>query len=201
MAPSIHAQKPEAMPEILKRKLLHEGWNRFWLVTVRLDNGDRIERIVEDHGAVAAVLPYNPERKCATLVRQFRAPAFIADERADLQEAVAGVVEDGDPAECGKREAMEETGLELHNLEYVASPWSTPGLSTERMHLYLATYGEADRVGTGGGLDEEHENITVEEVPLAVLAGMADRGEIDDLKTFTLVQTLRLRRPELFELP
>jgi hypothetical protein len=28
---------------------------------------------------------------------------------------------------------------------------------------------------------------------------MADRGELSDLKTFALVQTLRLRQPELFQ--
>ena len=36
------------------------------------------------------------------------------------------------------------------------------------------------------------------EVPLAELRDMADRNALDDMKTLCLVQTLRLRRPELF---
>ena len=76
--------------------------------------------------------------------------------------------------------------------------WSIPGSSTERINLYLAPYAASDRIGDGGGLDHEHENITVVERPLAELARMADGGEIDDLKTLALVQTLRLRRPDLF---
>jgi len=35
-------------------------------------------------------------------------------------------------------------------------------------------------------------------MPLADLAGMADRAELTDLKTLTLVLALRVRHPELF---
>ncbi len=73
-----------------------------------------------------------------------------------------------------------------------------PGVSTERLHLFLAPYRAADRTGEGGGLAEEHENIVVVETALGDLAGMADRGEIEDLKTLALVQSLRLRHPALF---
>jgi hypothetical protein len=73
-----------------------------------------------------------------------------------------------------------------------------PGISTELMHLYLAPYGPGDRTGAGGGVAGEHENITIVEMKLFDLAAMADRGELVDLKTLALVQTLRLRRPDLF---
>lgn len=98
----------------------------------------------------------------------------------------------------GRREAIEETGLELGPLERVACAWSTPGLSTERMEIFLAAYCEADRTGGGDGLDEEQENIKAVELPLSELARMADDGRLEDLKTLFLVQTLRLKRPELF---
>jgi len=38
----------------------------------------------------------------------------------------------------------------------------------------------------------------VVELPLAELAARADEGRLDDMKTMLLVQTLRLRRPDLF---
>jgi nudix-type nucleoside diphosphatase (YffH/AdpP family) len=115
-----------------------------------------------------------------------------------MLEAPAGLLDEDDPEECARREALEEVGLSLTSLEPVAPVWSMPGISTERMHLYLAPYGPTDRTGEGGGISDEHENITVCEMKLAELAAMADRGEITDLKTFALVQTLRLRRPDLF---
>jgi hypothetical protein len=73
-----------------------------------------------------------------------------------------------------------------------------PGVSTERMDLYLAAYDEGDRTGSGGGLAEEHENITTIEMPLAELAALADSGKLNDAKSLLLVQTLRLKRPDLF---
>jgi hypothetical protein len=53
-------------------------------------------------------------------------------------------------------------------------------------------------VSGGGGAKGEHEDITVMELALRELAAMADAGTLADMKTFALVQTLRLRRPELF---
>ena len=72
------------------------------------------------------------------------------------------------------------------------------GVSTEQMDLFLAEYSQSDRVSAGGGIDEEHENIEVIEMPLAELAAMTDSGALKDMKALVLVQTLRLRRPEMF---
>jgi hypothetical protein len=66
------------------------------------------------------------------------------------------------------------------------------------MDLFLAEYSAADRVTAGGGLADEHEEIEVIEMPLRDLAAMIDGGEGMDMKLMLLVQTLRLRRGELF---
>ena len=185
------------MVEILSVKPVHQGWSSFSLVTFRLDNGSSIVREIEDHGCAAAVLPYDPDRRTALLVRQFRGPVWIA-KGEDFLEPPAGIIEDGeDPGDCARREAFEETGLKLGPLEPVGSYWSSPGVSTERTWLYLAAYAAADRTAAGGGVDE-HENIEVVETPLAELAARLDRGELGDLKMLALAQALKLRRPELF---
>jgi len=177
---------------------VHTGRSKFLILTVRLRDGQTMRREIEDHGAAVCVLPYDPERRTAILVRQFRAPVFFSANQEETLEAIAGIVESSDPQECGRREAFEEAGLELKTLEHVGSVWTMPGVSTERMHLYLATCREGDRVGPGGGLKEAHENTAVAELALGELAAMADSGELDDMKTALLVQTLRLRRPDLF---
>ena len=183
---------------IIGTDTVHKGRSKFLILTVQLPDGQTMRREVEDHGAAVCVLPYDPERRTAILVRQFRAPVFLATQQEELLEAIAGIVESDDPAECGRREAMEEAGLALKAMEPVGSAWTMPGVSTERMHLYLAPCREADRTGPGGGLADAHEHTTMVELPLAELAARADDGRLDDMKTMVLVQTLRLRRPELF---
>ncbi|AWN49952.1 NUDIX hydrolase [Methylobacterium terrae] len=163
-----------------------------------MPDGSRIGREVEDHGPAVAVLPYDPERRVALLVRQFRTPPCFVDGTASVLEAPAGLREEDDPEACARREAFEEAGLRLSRLEPAGRVWSLPGLSTERMDLFLAPYRAVDRTGAGGGLAEEHESVEVVELALSDLAGMAERGEVADMKTLCLVQTLRLRHPELF---
>jgi nudix-type nucleoside diphosphatase (YffH/AdpP family) len=184
--------------EITGIETLHQGWARLLIVTIRLPGGETIRREVEDHGRAVCVLPYDPQRRTAVLVRQFRAPPFLVAGESETVEAIAGIVEDGDPARTAEREAREEAGLRLRGLEHVVTAWTMPGLSTERMDFYLATYGATDRVADGGGLANEHENIVVVEMQLADLADLADKGRLTDTKTLLLVQTLRLRHPDLF---
>jgi nudix-type nucleoside diphosphatase (YffH/AdpP family) len=184
--------------KIIRTRALYSGWAKFLVATIRLPSGHTIKREIEDHGGAACVLPYDPERRTAILVRQFRAPVFYAKAEEDTLEAIAGVMEEADPAECARREAREEASLELESLEHVASAWTMPGISTEHMHFYFAVYRMAPELGTMGGLASDHEQTTVVETGLRELAAMADDLRLDDVKTLLLVQTLRLRRPSLF---
>jgi nudix-type nucleoside diphosphatase (YffH/AdpP family) len=184
--------------QITEIETKHDGWSKFRLVTVRLADGKTLRREVEDHGTAVGVLPYDPQRRVAVLIRQLRVPVVFATGEEDMFEAAAGVVEAGeDPADCARRETEEETGLKIDSLEFVTTAWSMPGISTERMALYLAPYRENDRIGAGGGVDHD-EDITVVEMPLGELAALVDAGGLNDMKALVLVQTLRLRRPDLF---
>lgn len=177
---------------------LYEGWRKLLKFTVQMPDGRTMVREVLNSQDAAAVLPYDPERRKVILVRQFRVPVMHVEGHADLLEAVAGMLDGGGPEECARREAMEEAGLRLDRLEPVGRAWSAPGITTERLHLFLARYSAADRVGEGGGIAEEHEEIEVLEIGVDELAGMLERNAIADMKTLILVQALRIRHPELF---
>ena len=193
---------PEAPPprpaSVLDIKVLHDGWGRFLMARLRLGDGQEVDREVEDHGRAVAVLPYDPERRVALLVRQMRTPALVGAGLQDMLEAPAGRLETDDPAACAVREAFEEVGVKLDALEPVVASWTMPAVSTEVMHLFLAPFSEKDMRGTGGGLPEEGEDIVVETVPLRRLAAMADAGDLVDAKTLILLLSLRHRRPDLF---
>jgi nudix-type nucleoside diphosphatase (YffH/AdpP family) len=184
--------------EILGSTVAYSGWNRMLVATVRTAGGAEIKRSVEDHGAAVALLPFDPRRRCALLVRQLRVPVLMAEGAPTLLEAPAGILDSDDPAACARREAMEEAGLELADLVALGKVYPMPGISTERIHLFLAEYDVASRVAEGGGLAEENEEIEIVEMDLSELAALADAGSLNDLKTFALVQALRLRRPDLF---
>ena len=185
-------------PEILKREIVYAGYMRVERLTLRLDGGDVVIREVESHGESAAVLPYDPDARVALIVSLLRAPPFDRAGELAVEEACAGMIEDGDPEATARREALEELGVRLDAVEFVARVWPSPGVSAERASLFLAPYAPTDRIAAGGGVASEHENITVIERPLGELAAAADAGRIDDHKLLTLVQTLRLRRPDLF---
>ncbi|WP_407664047.1 NUDIX domain-containing protein [Microvirga alba] len=182
-----------------KVNTLHEGWRRLLLLTIRIPDGRLIEREVFDSGDAAAVLPYDPIRRRAILIRQFRAPVMHSGDDDTLIEVIAGLLDGAEPEACARREAMEEAGVRLRALELVGALWSAPGATTERAHLFLAPYALADRVAEGGGLAEEHENIEVLEVDLDDLARMVRDNTITDLKTLALAQALLIRHPALFE--
>jgi len=175
----------------------YRGWCTLYVATIRLADGRLITREIEDHGAAACVLPYDPVRRTALLIRQLRAPPLHVAGEPTIVEAPAGLIDPGEDAPAtARREAMEEVGVRLTSLEQVSNAWTMPGLSAERMPLFLGTYSQHDRVGAGGG--ESGEQIEVVEMTLRELATMADAGTLADLKTFALVQSLRLRKPDLF---
>ena len=188
-----------ALSKIADSTLVYDGWTKVERIAFAMPDGALVERHIEQHGDGVAVLAYDPERRKALLVAMPRPPVIRCGEEADLLEAIAGGIAEGeDPEDCARREAMEEAGVRLGALELVANVWTMPVLSTERIGLYLAAYSAADRVGAGGGASGEHENISVHELALDDLWADASAGRLTDHKTLTLVQALRIRSPELF---
>lgn len=184
--------------ELRTLETVYRGYMTLMVATLAAPDGASFRREIEHHGNAVAVLPYDPERRTALLVSLPRAPAIWAGGPPELVEAPAGMIDGEDPEDCVRREALEEAGVQLGALEPVASVFASPGVSSERLRLYLAPYTASDRVAAGGGLDHEHELITVMELPLDELWSQVERGGIEDLKTLTLTLALRVRRPDLF---
>lgn len=178
---------------------VYDGWRKILKMSVQMPDGRTMIREVLDSGDAAAVLPYDLERRKVILIRQFRAPVMHVDGHADLVEAVAGLLDDDEPEACARRESMEEAGLRVEQLEHLGRFWSAPGMTTERLHLFLAPYTEADRIGEGGGLAHEHEEIEVLEVSFEEIANLAASNAIADMKTMILVQALQMKHPRFFK--
>jgi len=187
-----------ATVELRKVETVYQGYVTLLMATFTGADGEAFSREIEHHGRAACVLPYDPERKMALLVNLPRAPVIWAGGPPELLEAPAGMVENEDPEDTAVREAMEECGVLLRRLEPVGSPFSSPGVSSERVDLFLAAYSPQDRTAAGGGLAGENEHIDLQEVPLSLLWSWVEQRKIEDLKSLALILALKVRRPELF---
>lgn len=149
-----------------------------------------------DRGNGAAILLYDVERGSVLLTRQFRYPAYVNDHPDGmLLETAAGLLDDDDPEDAIRREAAEETGHTVGELEHVFDVYMSPGSVTERLHFYAAPYGPSTRTSEGGGVGDEGEDIEVVELPFAQALKMIRSGEIVDAKTIMLLQWAALSGP------
>jgi nudix-type nucleoside diphosphatase (YffH/AdpP family) len=149
-----------------------------------------------DRGNGAVILLYDAERRTVLLTRQFRYPVYV-NGHADgmLVEAAAGLLDDDAPEAAIRREAIEETGHEVGELEHVFDVYMSPGSVTERLHFYAAPYSPGSRVAAGGGLADDGEDIEVVELPFTEALAMIADGRIADAKTIMLLHWAALAGP------
>src|ERR1700761_9412098 len=121
------------MPRIVRSRLAYDGYAKVTVLTLDDAPGDEHSREVVSFGQSACVLPYDPDRRVALVVRLPRAPLLFEGIEPYLIEAPAGMIAPGESADTTiRREAMEEAGLELTALESVAFCWPSPGVLAER---------------------------------------------------------------------
>jgi len=141
-----------------------------------------------DRGNGAALLPYNLARRTVVLVRQFRYPAYVNGYDDLMIEAAAGLLDDASPEARIRAEAEEETGYRLGAVSKVFEAFMSPGSVTEKLHFFVAEYEPRMRVGSGGGIADEGEDIEVLELPIDSALAMIADGRIADAKTIMLLQ-------------
>lgn len=156
-----------------------------------------MSRELFERGQAAVVLPYDPARDTVVLIEQFRIGAYAAGLAPWLIEPVAGIVEPGEtPEDVARREALEEAGCEIAELEPIGTVLSTPGGCSELVHLYC---GRVDSAGVGGihGLDHEHEDIRAFTLPADTALERLARCEYNNASTVMTLQWLALNRERL----
>jgi len=138
-------------------------------------------------GAVAVVAVTDEAE--IVLVEQHRIPMG-----GPCIELPAGLAGDGDDPEedfalAARRELLEETGYEAKTMTHLMRVCTSPGLTSETIDLFRAE--GVRRVGEGGGVASEHEDITTHLVSIAEAdAWLAERGAAGamvDVKVLTAV--------------
>jgi ADP-ribose pyrophosphatase len=158
-----------------------------------------VRREILERGHAVAVLPYDASTDSVLLIEQIRIGALATKESPWLLECIAGMAEGStDYEEVVRKEAKEEAGLELQELEFMTSYLSSPGGTTERLYLYLA---KTDLSKAGGiyGLDNEDEDIKVHVMPYDEAIARLNSGEIDNAATVISLQWLALNKARILE--
>jgi nudix-type nucleoside diphosphatase (YffH/AdpP family) len=153
----------------------------------------RQSRETYDRGNGATLLLFNRARKTVILTRQFRLPAFVNGHDGMMLEAAAGLLDKASPEERIRAEVEEETGYRVQDVQKVFEAYMSPGSVTEKLHFFIADYDAATRVGGGGGVRAEGEDIEVIELALEEALAAVRGGDIVDAKTIMLLQFLALR--------
>jgi nudix-type nucleoside diphosphatase (YffH/AdpP family) len=151
------------------------------------------QRETYDRGNCATILPYNLGQRTVLLVRQFRYPAYVNGYDDLLIEAAAGVLDNAPPEVRIRAEAEEEMGYRLGEVRKIFEAFMSPGSVTEKQYFFVAEYEPSMRIGSGGGLASEGEDIEVLELPIAQALAMIDDGRIQDAKTIMLLQYAALK--------
>lgn len=168
----------ELMEKTVERTTLFEGK----IVTLRKDkaelvNGRVVSREVVEHPGGVAVLPLHGDGT-VSVVRQFRYPF-----QEVVTELPAGKLEYGeDHRPAALRELEEEVGARPGKLTYLGCLYTSPGFSTEVLHMYLA-----QELELGDCHPDEDEFLETERVPFQALVEQVMRGELKDAKTVALV--------------
>jgi ADP-ribose pyrophosphatase len=150
-------------------------------------------------GKVAAVLPIDVERGEIVLIRQFRLPAHLANDRGELIEIVAGRVEPGEePAQTARRECREEIGVAPTALVELFSYLTTPGMTDEEVTVFLAAV-DASRVPERTQATEG-EHVSVMRVPIEAALDALAKGTMRNGPLVIALQWLALNRGHLGEL-
>jgi 8-oxo-dGTP pyrophosphatase MutT (NUDIX family) len=151
---------------------------------IRYDDGDEADRERVSHPGAVAVVAHDGER--IFLVRQ---PREAVDEQSLLELPAGKLDAEGEgPLETAKRELAEEIGKQAAEWEPLGSFLTTPGFTSEEIHLFLAQgisdVDERPEV-------EEDERIDVETRPLSDLDAVL--AETQDSKTLIALYRFRDR--------
>jgi GDP-mannose pyrophosphatase NudK len=183
--------------KITQTEILSDNWYVLRKITYEYHKKNGIlqtqTREAYDRGNGATILLFNRENKSVILTKQFRLPTFInGNETGMLIEACAGLLDKDNAEDCIRRETEEETGYKIKDVRKIFEAYMSPGSVTEILYFFVAEYSAQMKVGDGGGVDHEEENIEVLEIQFNEALRLIETGEIKDGKTIMLLQYIRL---------
>ncbi|WP_305369831.1 ADP-ribose diphosphatase [Photobacterium leiognathi] len=204
---SQHSEKPQSFGmedvDILAKETVYQGF--FKMVEYRFRHklfaggwSGEISREMFERGHAAALLPYDPITDEVVLIEQFRVGAMAGGCEPWQLEIVAGMIDHQDESaeDVVKREAVEEAGLTVAELQKVTRYLSSSGGCSEMLDIFVGT---VDSTQAGGihGLAEESEDIRVHVVSREQAYEWVESGKIENAASIIALQWLQLNYSRL----
>ena len=162
----------------LKHRLFAGGWSA------------EITRELLDRGDACAAILYDPKDDTIGLIEQFRIGAIDSHHGPWCLEVVAGMVEAGEtPEQVIQREIEEEAGLVAEKILPITHYFSSPGGSSETVHVFCAL---CDLKNAGGihGLAQENEDILLRIFPANDVFSVMFDSRMNNAATLIALQWL-----------
>jgi 8-oxo-dGTP pyrophosphatase MutT (NUDIX family) len=140
---------------------------------VQLPNGHTAELEIAHHPGGAVIVALDGDHRVC-LLRQFRHATG-----GWITELPAGKLDnEEDPLECARRELGEEAGMTASRWDKLGDFFTSPGVLTEVIHVYLAR-----DLAAGDLVPETHEVFDASWVPFDEALALAASGKLQDAKT------------------
>lgn len=185
--------------KISEQKTVYDGFYKIESVKYShsLHSGDITGPIAVElfvRGDVVGLLPYDPVTDQVALIEQFRIGAMHNKPDPWLVQIIAGMIDtDETPEQVVIREAKEEAGIDLVDVQLISRYIASPGASTEEVFVF---YAETDLSQVGGthGLIEEDEDILVKIMSADEAIALLDSGQIKNALSIIALQWFKLNR-------
>jgi nudix-type nucleoside diphosphatase (YffH/AdpP family) len=197
MTESPRGQRPRRV-QIEQQRTLLDSFFRVEEATLRYERYDGrmsepVRRVKVERGDSVALVLRHIDSGHILLIEQFKYPTYGSGD-GWIVETVAGMVDEGESVEeAARREVREEIGYDLCHLQPIATFYVSPGGTSERVTLFYGEVSESSRVGTGGGLAAEGEDIQLLRLEPEAAWRALDAGELIDAKTMMGLMWLRDR--------
>ncbi|MCL4137525.1 UNVERIFIED_CONTAM: hypothetical protein GTU68_026058, partial [Idotea baltica] len=162
-----------------RHKLFNGGWSEY------------IDRELFERGHAVALLPYDPITDKVILIEQVRVGALESDNPWQY-EIVAGMIDKGQTSEqVAIREADEEAGIKVSNLEKISNFYPSSGGCTEQLDVFIGCTDASKATGIHG-LDDENEDIRVHVFTREEAYALVTSGIIENAASIIALQWLEL---------
>lgn len=189
--------------EILYREALFQGYFRVDRFHIRQELyaggwSAPFSREVYDGGKKAAVvLLFDPHHDKVVMIEQFRAGPMARDDDPFMIELVAGMVDPGEtPEGTARREAIEEAGCEVMELQKIHAYYPSPGCMSEFTTVFVGRT-IAPENGALHGLAHEGEDIRVLVLDAAEAISLLYMGKLRDAASIIAMHWFALHHTEL----